>query len=1477
MAQANDMVGAVLVVGGGIAGVQASLDLAESGFKVYLVEEKPGIGGVMAQLDKTFPTNDCSACMFSPKLVTVGQNPNIDILAYSSVEGISGRPGNFSVKIRKKPRYIDVEKCTNCGICANACPVSVADEFNQGLNQRKAAYRLFPQTIPQAFLVDKADRAPCVLACPAHIHVQGYVQLIKEGRYKEAVELIYRDLPLPGVLGRVCPHPCEAACRRSEVDQPISICKLKRFASDHVDYSELKAPEITPKDEKVAVIGSGPSGLSAAYYLALEGYKTTIFESAPVLGGWLRLGIPEYRLPRDVLEKEIKHILDLGVEAVTNTALGKDITLQGLKDQGFKAIYLGVGCQKGAKLNIPGEESDQVIQGVDFLKQIALGHRFNGIRKAVVIGGGNVAVDAARSLVRSGAEDVAIIYRRSRGEMPAYAEEVEAAIEEGVKIEFLAAPVEVLANGSKVTGIKCVRMELGAPDDSGRRAPIPVSGSDFVIQADAVIPAVGQTIDPVVWDSISGLEANRGRTIKADDFSYATSIAGIFAGGDAVTGPATVVSAVAAGKQAAESICRYLEGEEIGAERPVKRRDEPVYPPISDIRLALRAESPTLSAGDRKNFQEVELGLGEDQAVKEANRCLNCGICSECLECVKVCPAQAVDHDMTEQTTEVQVGAVILCPGFELIDPSTLRGEFSYGQSPNVVTNLEFERILSASGPFEGEVKRPSDGAHPHKIAWIQCVGSRDPQKGMPHCSSVCCMASIKEAVIAREHDASIEPTIFFMDIRAYGKDFDKYYERARKESGVRFIRSMVSRLVEDPITHDLSITYLNEQNKLITETFNMAVLAAGIKPKASTADTAGILNVDLDSLNFCRTGTFEPVQTSTPGIYAAGAFQSPKDIPQSVMEASAAAGAAMRMLASQRNSLTKKKELPPEKDFTGQEPRIGVFVCRCGINIAQTVHVPELVERLFSVPGVVHAEENLFTCSQDTQQKIKEIIQEHDLNRVIVASCTPRTHLPLFQETAREAGLNKYLVEMANIREHCSWVHMREKEKATEKAFDLIKMAVARSKLLEQVEDQQLPMIQSALVVGGGIAGMAAALNIASQGFKVDLLETTDKLGGNALRLFHTIKGEHVRPFVEDLVGKVNTNNDINVHLKSRIEDVQGFIGNFKTRVAGNSGEPVEIEHGVAVIATGAHEWKPDVYGYGTDPRIKTHLEMSEAMKAEDPAVMKADTTVFIQCVGSRCEERPWCSKVCCNHTVQDAIALREANPAANIYVLYRDIRTFGLNEPYYEKARRMGVIFIRYEPDNPPGVEIGKKITERTRDRALDQELTLDADSLVLAAAIIPNEGNKELAKLFKVSTNEDGYFLEAHMKLRPVDFATDGVFLAGLAHYPKPLDETLAQAEAAGAHAAQMLARGYVQAPGMVSVIDQFLCRGCGRCVDVCPFDVPVLKEIAPQVLKSEVNPALCKGCGACGVACPTGAAQVRHFKDDQIGDMIDAALA
>ncbi|MEJ2718656.1 MAG: FAD-dependent oxidoreductase [Deltaproteobacteria bacterium] len=647
-------------------------------------------------------------------------------------------------------------------------------------------------------------------------------------------------------------------------------------------------------------------------------------------------------MPRDVLEKEINHILSLGVEAKTDTALGTGITLQELKDRGFKATYLAVGCQKGARLNIPNEDSDGVIQGVDLLRQAALGKELDTFKKAVVIGGGNVAVDASRTLLRLGADNVTILYRRSRDEMPAYEEEVAAAIEEGVKIEFLAAPAEVQtdANG-KVQGLKCIRMELGPADDTGRRRPVPVAGSEFVVEADAIVPAIGQIIDPDFWDGVRDLEMSPWNTIQVDPVTYATSIEGVFAGGDAGTGPATVVEAVAAGREASISISRYLNGEDMAEARGAKYPSDREYPPIPEMPSEARAVNPVLQKSERSGFDVVELAFSEEEALREANRCLNCGVCSECMECVKACPAEAIDHTLEDEFLDVEVGSVILSTGYDMIDPSKIRGEFSYGTAANVITNMEFERMLSASGPSAGEVNRPSDGEHPRNLAWIQCVGSRDPQRNMPHCSSICCMASIKEAIIAKEHDPNVEPTIFYMDIRAYGKDFDAYYERAKNEGGVRFIRSMVSRVVEDPKTKDLSIIYLDENQQFNTETFDMVILAVGLTTSEESRNLAETLGVDLNESHFCATSSFEPVQTSVPGVFVAGMIPGPKDIPQTVMEASAAAGASSQLLASARNTLTTQLEFPPQRDVSGEEPRIGVFVCRCGINIANVVDVP--------------------------------------------------------------------------------------------------------------------------------------------------------------------------------------------------------------------------------------------------------------------------------------------------------------------------------------------------------------------------------------------------------------------------------------------------------------------------------------------------------------------------------------------------------
>ncbi len=1476
----NSNVGAVMVVGGGIGGIQASLDLAESGFKVFLVEHQAGIGGRMAQLDKTYPTNDCSTCIFSPKMLQVAQNPNIELLSYSDVEEVRGWEGHFKVKVRQKARYVLPERCKGCGDCAAACPECLPNAFDENMSDRAAIYRLFPQTVPQAFVIDKMDRPPCVQACPAHVNVQGYVQLVRKGKYHEALELIYESVPLPGVLGRICPHPCEQSCRRAEKDQAVSICALKRFVTDRADYSILRVPTITPRDEKVAVVGSGPAGLAAAYFLALDGLQVTIFESQDLLGGWLRMGIPEFRLPRAVLERDIQRILSLGITVKTNCTLGVDFDLDDLKARGFKAIFLGVGCQKGAHIPVPGVYSEGVMQGVEFLRSTALARPIGPLGKTLIIGGGNVAIDVARTALRQRADGVQLVCLESRDYMPAWEDEVKEAAAEGVVLHNSWGPVLLGSRRGRVTSAtfkKCTRVF----DEEGRFRPEFDEHDTMDLDCDTVLLAVGQTVDPALWLNLPGIGRTQRNTIHTSELTHSTIIQGVFAqdvfaGGDATTAPATAVQAIASAREVARSMSRYLKGEDARAGRPYKFPEDPKYRPILSLRPQRRTKGAVLSLTDRRTFREVELGLTEDEALREANRCASCGLCAECMECVKACPAEAIDHTMTDKSICVEVGTIILSTGYELIDPSKMRREFSYATAPNVLTNMEFERMLSASGPKQGVITRPSDGKHPRKIAWIQCVGSRDPHRGMAHCSSVCCMASMKEAVIAREHDPNVEPTIFYMDIRAYGKDFYPYYRRAKNEGGVRFVRSMVSRVAEHPLTHDLELCYLDENQRPKTETFDMVVLAVGLRASSGSRQLAERLGVAVAESGFCETSTFAPVHTSRPGILVAGMFQAPKDIPQTVMEASAAAGVSCRILADARNTMTTVAELPPERNVSGQKPRIGVFVCRCGINIASTVDVPEVVRKASRLPDVVYAGENLFTCSQDTQVNIRNLIEEHGLNRVVIASCTPRTHLSLFQQTARMAGLNRYLVEMANIREHCSWVHMKERDKATAKAFDLVRMAVARARRLEPVWDQQLPLVPSALVIGGGVAGMTAALNIAAQGFRVDLVEGGDMLGGNARRLFRTVKGEEVQPFLLELIDKVEKNESITVHYHARVVDVQGFVGNFKTLVSENGNEPIEIRHGAAVLATGGTEWKPDVYGYGTDSRIRTQLEMSEAMMAKDPSVVWADTTVFIQCVGSRCDERPWCSKVCCNHTVTQALALKERNPKAKVYVLYRDMTTFGLNEPYYEKCRKLGVIFIRYELEEPPRVQVGKKVMVRVQDRVVCETITVPADNLVLAAAIVPHASSKELARLFKVPMHQHDFYLEAHMKLRPVDFSTDGVFLAGLAHYPKPLDETIAQAEAAGAHAAQILARGSVEVAGSVSVIDQYLCRGCGLCAETCPFHAPQLVQVAPEVFRSEVNPALCKGCGICSVVCPTGAAQVRHFKDQQIGDMIEAAL-
>ena len=1008
LASESSMVGAVMVAGGGVGGVQAALDLAESGFKVYLVDSSSSIGGIMAQLDKTFPTNDCSMCILSPKLVECGRHLNIDILTYSEIREISGKAGNFEVSLRQLPRYIDIERCTGCGECAKYCPVDAIDLYNEGLIDRTAVHVEYPQAVPLAYVIDRET-------------------------------------------------------------------------------------------------------------------------------------------------------------------------------------------------------------------------------------------------------------------------------------------------------------------------------------------------------------------------------------------------------------------------------------------------------------------------------CIGCGLCKN------MCLADAIQYDDQEKETKLNVGAVILAPGLKEFD-AALKSEYGYGKYPNVVSSIEFERILSASGPFRGRVQRPSDGEIPRRVAFIQCVGSRDVSCGNGYCSSVCCMYATKEAVIAKEHEKQVEPTIFYIDMRSYGKDFDKYIERAKEEYGVRFIRCRVSAVHEDPETGNLRIRYENDQGKLIEEEFELVVLSVGFVSSEGVRELAGRLGVELDEYGFCRTPAFHPLETSRPGIFVCGTFSSPKDIPETVTQASGAAACAEGILSPVRGTLIKSKEYPEEKDIRGQPSRIGVFICHCGINIGGVVDVPGVVEYARTLPHVVYAEANLYTCSSDTQKAIKERIEEHNLNRIIVASCSPRTHEPLFQETIREAGLNRYLFEMANIRDQCSWVHMHEPEAATAKAKDLVRMAVAKARRLEPLERLPMSVTPRGLVVGGGLAGLTSALALAEQGFEVYLVEKEGELGGFLRKIHYMLDGSETTKHLENLIEKVQKNKLIHIFLRSEIKEISGYVGNFMTTIAGKtSPESIrELEHGIVIVATGGEEYRPHEYLYGKNPGVITQLELEERLSSNTSAE-NLGCVVMIQCVGSRDEAHPYCSRMCCSEAVKNALKLKELHPNTEIYILYRDIRTYGLAETYYMKAREAGVTFIRYDDDSKPTVtelltkDKKKALGVSVFEPSLREDIFIEADLVVLSAGVTPSKENESLAKKLKVPLNEDGFFMEAHVKLRPVDFSTEGVFVCGLAHAPKSIEESISQAKAAASRASTILTRDTIESEGVIAIVNKNRCSGCGLCVLVCAYNA---LEIDEKEKVAVVNNTLCKGCGACTATCRSAAIDLKGFTNQQIMSIINS---
>jgi heterodisulfide reductase subunit A-like polyferredoxin len=1515
--------GAALVVGAGIAGMQASLDLAEAGIRVYLLDSAPSIGGTMAQLDKTFPTNDCAMCIMSPKLVEVGRHLNIELINSAEVDTITGEPGNFIVNIRQKPRFVDLIKCTGCGDCAAVCPISLPDEFNGGLSTRKAIYKLYPQAIPNAFAIEKTGVAPCKDACPIHQRAQGYIALIAERRFSDAYKTILEENPFPSICGRVCNHRCEEACNRNQIDSPVNIMALKRFVTDWIKQHPVEHREWQEKQsngdkskiintglagKRIAIVGSGPAGLTCAQDLVHKGGSITVFEALPVPGGMLTVGIPSYRLPHEVIQDEIDRIIADGIDLKLDHKV-EDV--EALLHE-FEAVFVAIGAHEGVKLPIEGNDLPDVYLATEFLRKVSLSKTSEintqnstsgqipldidfrskvDNRRVLVLGGGNVAIDAAMTAARLGASWVGLTCLEGRDQMPSHDWEVRDAEEEGIEILPSRTFKEITSQDGKVTGVRTVNVDFHGFVD-GRPDFNEFPETEIVIPADIVIFAIGQRPESNCLNKVNTFKGGR---VEVDPITLATNIPGIYAGGDAVTGTAFVVDAIAAGHLAAQSIEAFLTGVEpalgdaqnnvatLTAEEALRRMDS------YSVSKSVRVEVSKRDAKQRRlDFLEMSSGLSEEQAIAEAARCLRCGICSECNQCVYTCQAEAIIHNDIEHHLQLDVGAILLTLGLETM-PGDIRPEFGYGRYANVVTSLQFERMLSASGPSSGVVQRPSDNAHPRKVAWIQCVGSRDCSQGLDdsergsYCSSVCCMYATKEAIIAKEHDSRIEPTIFYIDVRSYGKGFETYFERAKHEHGIRYQRCMVSSVKEVPGSRNLRLRYMTYEGdngkKPVPheEEFDMVVLSVGLKPSAESRAMAQRLGLEQNEIGFIQVDAFTPGQTSVPGVFVAGSFAEPKDIPESVLEASCAAAQISSLLRDARSTLTRVPEYPPERDVSDEAERVGVFICHCGINIGSVVDVPQVVDYAKDLPNVVFAEHNLYTCSQDTQERIVNQIKEHGLNRVVVASCTPRTHEPLFQDTLRQAGLNPHLFEMANIREQASWVHRKNPDIATDKAKQLASMAIAKARKLRSIQRNTFDVDRKALVIGGGLAGMTSALSIANQGFEVFLVERQKKLGGNLRHIFTGVHDQDdPQKFLHDLVRSISQEPLISVFTESEILEVGGYTGQYTSKLRMNDGSEVEIHHGAIVVATGGKGIVPTEYEYGRHTGILTQRELEERLVDRSfSQELNGKTIAMIQCVGSRDDTHPYCSRICCTQAIKNALVIKRYAPDSKVVVFYRDLRTYGFREALYREARSAGVVFLEYDPEKKPAVIVGSdeqlRLTVEIQPEA--RRITLQPDLVILSVGIEPEPGNHKFAQLLKVPLNEDGFFLEAHVKLRPVDFAAEGIFLAGLAHSPRSIDETITQAQAAAVRAVALLSRPKLEATPIVASVNPKLCAACGLCVEICPYGARILE---PGMLHAEVIEVLCQGCGACIVACPNKASQQKGFEFQQMFEMIESAL-